>query len=178
MRPRGAQVAPCDQVRHFWRADGISIRYRVIVKRKNPFFGKFCALYFLQKGAVMLNAREQLVALDRGTILTKAAVRAAERLDISGRLLAHVLGVSEAQVSRFRSGEAALADHSKPFELAALLVRAFRSLDAITGGDEGVARAWLIAPNAALGARPSERIASAQGLVDVVTYLDARRAPL
>lgn len=71
-----------------------------------------------------------------------------------------------------------MADHSKPFELAALLVRAFRSLDAITGGDEGVARAWLTSPNNALGARPAERIASAQGLVDVVTYLDARRAPL
>lgn len=117
-------------------------------------------------------------APDRGAVLTKAVVRAAERLDISGRRLAAVLGVSEAQVSRFRTGDAALADRSKPFELAALLVRAFRSLDAITGGDEGVARAWLTAPNAALGARPAERITSAQGLVDVVTYLDARRAPL
>ncbi|MFE3837886.1 MbcA/ParS/Xre antitoxin family protein [Pseudogemmobacter sonorensis] len=126
----------------------------------------------------MLNAHRHATAPDRGAVLTKAAIRAAERLDISGRLLAEVLGVSEAQVSRFRNGEAALADHSKPFELAGLLVRAFRSLDAITGGDEGVARAWLTAPNTALGARPAERIASAQGLVDVVTYLDARRAPL
>ena len=126
----------------------------------------------------MLNAHRYSTAPDRGAVLTKAAIRAAERLDISGRLLAEVLGVSEAQVSRFKSGEAALADHGKPFELAALLVRAFRSLDAITGGDEGVARAWLAAPNTALGARPAERIASAQGLVDVVTYLDARRASL
>lgn len=126
----------------------------------------------------MLNAPSHAAASDRGAVLTKAAIRAAKRLDISGRLLAEVLGVSEAQVSRFKSGESALADHSKPFELAALLVRAFRSLDAITGGDEGVARTWLAAPNTALGARPAERIASAQGLVDVVTYLDARRAPL
>ncbi|MCF1707653.1 DUF2384 domain-containing protein [Tabrizicola sp. J26] len=115
---------------------------------------------------------------DRGTILTKAAIRAAERLDISGRQLADIIGVSEAQVSRFRNGEAALPVHGKPFELAALLVRAFRSLDAITGGDEGVARAWLNAPNTALGARPAERIVSIQGLIDVVAYLDARRAPL
>ena len=126
----------------------------------------------------MLNAHRHAAAPDRRAVLTKAVLRAAERLDISGRLLAEVLGVSEGGVSRFRNGEAALADHGKPFELAALLVRAFRSLDAITGGDEGVARAWLTAPNTALGARPAERIASAQGLVDVVTYLDARRAPL
>ncbi len=126
----------------------------------------------------MFNAHMQAPAPDRGAVLTKATIRAAERLDIPGRLLARVIGVSEAQVSRFRNGEAALADHSKPFELAALLLRAFRSLDAITGGDEGVARAWLAAPNTALGAPPAERIASAQGLVDVVAYLDARRAPL
>ena len=126
----------------------------------------------------MLSAPRQAAAQDRGAVLTKAAIRAAERLGIHGRLLAEVLGISEAQVSRFKSGEAALAEHTKPFELAALLVRAFRSLDGIIGGDEGVARAWLNAPNSALRARPVERITSVQGLVDVVTYLDARRAPL
>ncbi|MFQ8433168.1 MbcA/ParS/Xre antitoxin family protein [Amaricoccus sp. W119] len=126
----------------------------------------------------MLNARHPKAASVRGAILTKAVVRASERLEISGRLLAEVLGVSEAQISRFKSGEAALSDHGKPFELAALLVRGYRSLDAITDGDERVARAWLAAPNSALGARPADRIASAQGLVDVVAYLDARRAPL
>ncbi len=126
----------------------------------------------------MLNLHTGTPVLDRGAILTKAALRAAERLAIPGRLLAEVLGLSEAQISRFRSGEAALAEQSKAFELAALLVRAFRSLDAVTGGDERVARAWLAAPNSALGARPAERITSVQGLVDVVAYLDARRAPL
>lgn len=126
----------------------------------------------------MLNAHTHATAPDREAVLTRAAIRAADRLDLSGRHLAEVIGVSEAQISRFRSGQAMLADGSKPFELAALLVRAFRSLDAITGGDEVVARAWLVAPNIALGARPADRIISAQGLVDVVTYLDARRAPL
>ncbi|MCE5972422.1 MbcA/ParS/Xre antitoxin family protein [Sinirhodobacter sp. WL0062] len=136
------------------------------------------AYIFSRKVFAMINPNHQAAAQDRGAILTKAAVRAAERLNITGRQLAQVLGVSEAQVSRFRTGEAALAEHSKPFELAALLVRTFRSLDAITGGDEKVARAWLIAPNAALGAIPAERIATVQGLADVVTYLDARRAAL
>lgn len=126
----------------------------------------------------MLNLHSEAPVLDRGAILTRAALRAAERLAIPGRLLAEVLGVSEAQISRFRNGEAALAEQSKAFELAALLVRAFRSLDAVTGGDERVARAWLAAPNSALGARPAERITSVQGLVDVAAYLDARRAPL
>jgi transcriptional regulator with XRE-family HTH domain len=113
-----------------------------------------------------------------GAVLTKAAVRAADRLGLSGRQLADIVGVSEATVSRWKRGESLLEPGSKPFELAALLVRTYRSLDAITGGDEGVARRWLTAPNTALAARPIERMVQVQGLVDVTTYLDARRAPL
>ena len=111
-------------------------------------------------------------------MLTKATVRAADRLGLSGRQLADIVGVSEATVSRWKRGESPLQPGSKPFELAALLVRIFRSLDAITGCDEAVARRWLAAPNTALGARPVERMTQVQGLVDVTTYLDARRAPL
>lgn len=126
----------------------------------------------------MPHSRIVATAPDRGSVLTRAVLRAAERLGLSGRQLSEVVGVSEATVSRLKRGEARLEEGSKPFQLAALLVRAFRSLDAITGGDEAVARVWMSAPNAALGARPAERIATVQGLVDVVTYLDARRAPL
>ena len=115
---------------------------------------------------------------DAGAVLTKAAVRAADRLGLSGRQLAEIVGVSEATVSRWKRSESLLEPGSKPFELAALLVRTFRSLDAITGGDEVVARRWLAAPNKALAARPIERMTQVQGLVDVTTYLDARRAPL
>jgi transcriptional regulator with XRE-family HTH domain len=115
---------------------------------------------------------------EAGAVLTKAALRAADRLGLSGRQLADIVGVSEATISRWKRGESLLEPGSKPFELAALLVRTFRSLDAITGGDEAVARRWLASPNTALAARPVERIAQVQGLVDVTTYLDARRAPL
>jgi transcriptional regulator with XRE-family HTH domain len=115
---------------------------------------------------------------EAGAVLTKAALRAADRLGLSGRQLADIVGVSEATVSRWKRGDSLLEPGSKPFELAALLVRTFRSLDAITGGDEAVARRWLAAPNTALAARPMERITQVQGLVDVTTYLDARRAPL
>lgn len=116
--------------------------------------------------------------IDAGAILTKAALRAAERLGLSGRQLAEVVGVSDATISRWKRGESLLEPGSKPFELAAMLVRVFRSLDAITGGDEAVAKAWMRAPNLALAAAPAERMVQVQGLVDVATYLDARRAPL
>ncbi|MDQ2067536.1 DUF2384 domain-containing protein [Xinfangfangia sp. CPCC 101601] len=116
--------------------------------------------------------------LAAGAVLTKAALRAAERLGLSGRQLSEIIGVSEATVSRWKRQESLLEPGSKAFELAALLVRIFRSLDAITGGDEAVARRWIAAPNLALAAKPIERMLQVQGLVDVSTYLDARRAPL
>ena len=109
-------------------------------------------------------------------VVTKAAVRAADRLALSNRLLAEVLGVSEATVSRMGAGTYQLAPASKPFELAVLFVRLFRSLDAIVGGDAAVARAWLRNENTVLGATPLSLIASVSGLVNVVAYLDTRRA--
>ena len=114
----------------------------------------------------------------RGAVLTKVAMRAGARLGLSGKMLSDVLGLSEAQVSRMRNGEAGLGENTKAFELAALLVRVFRSLDAIVGGDEAAAKAWITSENSALGARPIDRMISIQGLADVVTYLDARRAPI
>ena len=109
-------------------------------------------------------------------IVTKAALRAAAQLDVTARTFAAVIGVSEATVSRMRKQEFALERGSKPFELAVLFVRLFRSLDAITGGDETVSRAWLKSFNTALDGKPLEKILSVVGLVDVIAYLDARRA--
>ena len=114
-------------------------------------------------------------ALAAGTV-TKAVTRAANRLELSNRVLAGVLGLSEATVSRMGAGAYQLDAGTKPFELAVLFLRLFRSLDGIAGGDAGVARAWLRNDNTALGAPPITMIESVTGLVNVVAYLDARRA--
>ena len=111
-----------------------------------------------------------------GPVVTKAVVRAADRLDMRARDLATVIGVSEATVSRMKRGEFKLEPGTKPFELGVLFVRLFRSLDAIVGGDDAVAAAWLANLNTALDARPVDKLQSVSGLVDVLTYLDARRA--
>ena len=113
---------------------------------------------------------------DKAAVLSKAVVRAAGMLGLSGRELARVLGLSEAAVSRLRRGSWRLKEGSKEFELAVLLVRLFRSLDALLGADAAAMRAWMRAPNLALRAVPAERIQQVEGLVDVLAYLDARRA--
>nr|CAD6607519.1 hypothetical protein RTCK_02010 [Rhizobium sp. TCK] len=116
------------------------------------------------------------VEISEAQVVTKATVVAAERLGLNARSLASVLGVSEASVSRMKRLDHLLEKGTKPFELALLLIRLFRSLDAITGGDEGVARKWLRNTNTALGGMPADRISTITGLTDVLAYLDARRA--
>jgi transcriptional regulator with XRE-family HTH domain len=109
-------------------------------------------------------------------LVTKAVIRAADKLRINSKALAGVIGVSEATISRMKNGKHAIEVGSKPFELALLLVRLYRSLDALIGGDDVAASAWLSNTNTALGAAPIELIQSVSGLVNVIQYLDARRA--
>jgi hypothetical protein len=111
-----------------------------------------------------------------GAVVTKAALRAAERLGVPNRSLARMLGLSEATVSRMGTGTYLLKPGDKPFELALMFLRVFRSLDALAGGDEQTARTWLRSDNLALGAIPLTLIESLAGMVTVVGYLDARRA--
>lgn len=113
---------------------------------------------------------------ETGPVMTKAMLRAAERLGVSARELARIVGVSEAGISRMRKGALALDPGTKPFELGTLFVRLFRSLDAVTGGDENVARAWLRNENTALDAVPAQAIETVSGLFRVIDYLDSRRA--
>jgi hypothetical protein len=109
-------------------------------------------------------------------VMTKAALRAAERLGLSNKVLARVVGLSEASVSRMSAGAYLLAPGDKPFELAVLFVRLYRALDAIVDGDDAVARAWLRNPNTALGDAPIALVQTVPGLVNTLAYLDARRA--
>ncbi len=119
---------------------------------------------------------EALAPSSEGKILSKAVLRAAAYLDVKGTPLANVIGLSAPTLSRMRGGEYALERGSKPFELAVLFVRLFRSLDAIVGGDKAVARAWLRNRNTVIGEPPIDKIQTIPGLMDVIAYLDARRA--
>lgn len=125
-------------------------------------------------------AHKQMSAqVDPAAVLTKAALRAADILDVPQRTLAAIIGVSASTISRAAGAGAPLDPHSKAGELAALWMRVFRSLDAIVGSNDVAARAWLNAPNAAFGgARPLDRLTSAEGLIHVLHYLDSARARL
>lgn len=111
---------------------------------------------------------------DPGAVLGKAVTRAADRLDISRKLLAKVLGVSPATVTRLYDGKYLLGHDRKEWDFALLFVRVFRSLDSIVG-DESAAQKWLKSQNRTLNGRPIELITHTEGLVRVAHYLDASR---
>jgi hypothetical protein len=115
-------------------------------------------------------------AISDAAVVTTATLRAATLLGLSNKLLARVVGLSEASVSRMGTGAYQLVPGEKPFELAVLFIRVYRALDGLVDGDAAVAHAWLRNPNTALGDAPLALIQTVPGLVNTLAYLDARRA--
>ncbi len=108
-------------------------------------------------------------------VLTGAVMRACALLDITQSGLAHILGLSPSTVSRMANGTYLLDADKKEWELGALFVRLFRSLDALIGANDTAARGWLDGQNRGLAGRPIDLIPNTEGLVRVVQYLDSAR---
>src|SRR5450755_125326 len=96
-------------------------------------------------------------------LLTAAVLRACALLEITQQSLAQILGLSPSTVSRMANGSYTLDAQKKEWELGALFVRLFRSLDALIGSNDAAARDWLRGQNDALLGRPIELIRSTEG---------------
>ncbi|MGZ5080573.1 MAG: antitoxin Xre/MbcA/ParS toxin-binding domain-containing protein [Usitatibacter sp.] len=111
-----------------------------------------------------------------GQVVTRALIKAADLLRMSQGEIAQIIGVSGSTVSRMKDGSTQLDPGSKPYQLAALFLRAWRSLDSILGSRDEAARVWLRSPNASFAdARPVDLLLRPEGLVRVCDYLDSRR---
>lgn len=109
-------------------------------------------------------------------VLTKALIRLAERLALSRQELSAIIGPSEASLSRlFTKPNHYLDPSSKEGQLAILLLRLFRSLDALLGGNAEQCQLWLRSENTHLGDQPINLMQSIEGLILTIQYLDALR---
>jgi hypothetical protein len=127
-------------------------------------------------GPVAIHPVGSAASASAGAVLTRATLRAAALLGLNNAALARVVGLSESQVSRMAKGEKALQIGSKPAELATLLVRVYRSVDALVGNSDVQRKAWMDSFNRAFNEAPKDAILKADGLVRVVSYLDGARA--
>ena len=113
---------------------------------------------------------------DKKQVLKKALIRVIEQFDIKRQELSAIVGLSESSLSRFFSKPDYYIDpSSKEGELSILLIRLYRSLDVLFGGNIEQCRLWLRSENLHLSMAPIQFIQSISGLIHTVEYLDAMR---
>ena len=125
--------------------------------------------------AVPTAASTEPTAPSAATVVTRAVVKAMRLLQLTQQELAGLLHVSPATASRWVNGGSELSPDSAEGQLGLLLLRVFRSVDTLVGGDVQKAQSWLRAENRHLGGVPLERLKTPEGLVHVADYLDAMR---
>ncbi len=112
---------------------------------------------------------------DKKRVLTKALLRMIERLDLSRKELSAVIGRSEPSLSRIYTKSFYIDPATKEGQLAVLLLRLYRSLDTLFGGNTKQCQTWLRSNNKHLNNTPINLIQSIEGLVFTIQYLDAMR---
>jgi hypothetical protein len=113
-------------------------------------------------------------SLSDSQLLLQAVLRAADELELSRTALARVLGKDRSTLARTTG----IDPTSKTGELALLLIRLYRSLSVLVGNDRKLLRHWFHTANRHTGGVPAEQVQRTEGLVEIVQYLDAMRAPI
>ncbi len=107
---------------------------------------------------------------DRARVLGEATLNAVRALGLTQGDLQAIIGRHPSNVRRHGIDPA-----TKAGELALLLIRVYRGLFALLGGDARSMRHWMHTANRDTGGVPAEQLRSIQGLAEVVAYLDALR---
>jgi transcriptional regulator with XRE-family HTH domain len=111
-------------------------------------------------------------------VASKALTRAAAAWGLTQAQLGQLVGLSDASISRLFRGEYQLDLASKSGQCALAMLRIYRSLDALVGGDDTKARGWLTAENHHLGGVPLALMSDVATLGEVLGYLDGMRGKI
>jgi hypothetical protein len=111
--------------------------------------------------------------VDQASVLAEALINAGKHLGMSQADLGAVIGRDRTAISRGRIDPA-----SKAGELALLLIRCYRALYVLVGGNPEHMRHWMQTENLHTGGVPAEQVKTVQGLTTVLEYLDAMRGKL
>ena len=103
-------------------------------------------------------------------VLSRALLAAGRELGLTQADLGRVVGRDRTALSR-----KAIEPDTKSGELALLLIRAYRALFVLVGGEPRQMKHWMHTHNHHVGGVPAELVRSVPGLMRVVEYLDAIR---
>ena len=107
-------------------------------------------------------------------VLATALIQLKKNLHLNTQDLADIIGQHRNTVTRFLQ-KGALDPKSKSGELALLLIRVYRALFALNGGNQEAMLHWLNTYNYHIQAVPLDAMKHIMGLSRVVNYLDAMR---
>jgi len=108
-------------------------------------------------------------SIDDRAVLSKALLNAGKALGMSQTEIGSVIGKDRTSIGR------GIDPEHKAGELALLLIRCYRSLYVLVGGDSKDIKHWMHTKNLHTGGVPVEQVKTIQGLSHVVEYLDAMR---
>lgn len=108
---------------------------------------------------------------DKADVLGRSTFAALQSLGFRRDDVSEIIGRNRSSV--VRNG---INPGSKEGEMALLMIRIYRSLYALMGGDSENMQHFMRTANSGTGGVPAEQIRSVSGLVTVCEYLDAMRA--
>ena len=107
---------------------------------------------------------------DEHRVLGEAVLHAGAQLGLSQTNTCEIIGRNRSSIHRF-----GIDPHSKAGELSLLLIRCYRALYALMGGNTENMQHFMKTPNTLTQGIPSEQIHRVEGLVALVSFLDAMR---
>lgn len=106
----------------------------------------------------------------KSRVLTRALLNAAGEMGISKARLGTIIGKDRTVFAR-----TGINPDSKAGELALLLIRCYRSLYALVGGNQEQIHHWMNTENKGTRGIPAQQISRVEGLVRISEYLDSMR---
>ncbi|MCA0403883.1 MAG: XRE family transcriptional regulator, partial [Proteobacteria bacterium] len=83
------------------------------------------------------------VHLQEEKVLTKALSNMSKFYSLTGKDLSQIIGLSESTITRLGQDKKLISPHTKEGEIVLLLLRIYRSLNAIVGNNHEKAKLWL-----------------------------------
>ena len=110
--------------------------------------------------------QENHIKMNKSIVLYKALFNAGEKMGLTNADIADIVGLKKNQMNGVINPE------STSGTLALYLVRSYRSLYSLVGGDKEEMKIWMHGQNSATGGIPAQQVKCITDLVHVMEYLE------